>query len=177
MRVPERVPMKGNVFVLQFDARLVRTYDDYLSIVGKRKRLTEQLCLELAKERSAVEWRQNHNLFTTLGLNALANVAAGSSSMLNSYCGVGSSNAAPTVNDTDLGAPISPRVILTGAYNTANVAVFDTFIPASGNAGTWQETGMFTVQTAGTMYNHALLSSSLTKTTSNTDVVEHQWTL
>ncbi|MDG6918986.1 MAG: hypothetical protein JRN62_06070 [Nitrososphaerota archaeon] len=67
---------------------------------------------------------------------------------------------------------------MTTAYAISpNVAVWDTFFGTTACNGTWNESGLFTALTGGTMGSHALFSSSFSKSSSNTAVVEWKWTL
>lgn len=177
----EHLHPKGRVQLLAFDAREVPTYDTLLDKVLRRNRV-----------RAGDEWkwvpdldtlfieplmRQRFpNLIVNAGLTAIANAVSPGPAFQLTFCGVGSSSTAPTVNDTDLNTSIA-RVAVTSPYIISpNISVWDTFFSSSAGNGTWNESGLFTASVGGTMWCHALFSSTFTKASTNTAVVEWKTT-
>lgn len=168
----------GKAFALVFDARLVSSYQDYVNLVGRRRTITKDLIHELLKEKTILQGVGNRNLIVAAGSALFANGFAFGASIQGLFSGVGSSNATPLSADTDLNSPIMPRVGVSSAYVSGNsTAVLDTFYGTSANAGTWNEEGVLTASTGGTMFLHALFASPIIKTNLvNTVVAENQVT-
>ena len=187
--------VSGEVYALQFSSKNVPNYEVYRALLGRHEAMDKALADELVKERIASSWvpaihprfflrralprflwRKN-NLIVNVALAALvAEVTAGTAFEL-TYCGVGSGTTTPAAADTALTTVISPYVAVTAAYAAANnVAEWDTFFGTAANAGTWAESGLFTLISAGTMGCHALFAATIAKSTSNTEVVAWKWT-
>jgi len=113
------------------------------------------------------------NLVVTAGKNEIADWIRGSgyASGMN-YVGVGSSNQAPTVADTDLIAPIGARKQATDRFRTNNIATISTFFGSADNNGTWNECGLFENPTGGPMLARALFTPSITKDASRTITID-----
>ena len=171
----------------------LRTWEDYIDQVGKRRPLTRSLVHELLREGVVQDhtygihprtilgkslprrlWRRG-NLVVTGGLTRMCNLAGGSSITPLSVCGVGSSGTTPTLADTDMNTPITPRQNVTYSYNsTSSTQIWDTSFAAGANQGTWREAGLYDSLTGGTMGAHALFASPITKGNVQ-EIVEWAW--
>jgi len=88
------------------------------------------------------------------------------------YVGVGSSNQAPALTDTDLIQPIGSRKQATDRFRTQNVATISTFFGSQDNNGVWRETGLFGSQSGGVMFARAVFSPEIVKDQSKTVTVD-----
>lgn len=170
MRLAEEAALniRANVDVWGFPADAVPTFEDYLRLKQKGE-----------LREVAIYHDRGHNLAVNAGLNQLGNLLIGANTSYASHCGVGSSTTAAAAGQTDLQTPISPRVSIPsgGRYLGTNTgeAHLDTFFGSSDNAGSWNETGLFTAASSGTMYCRRVLAATFTKSTANTAVVA--WTI
>jgi hypothetical protein len=175
----ERLRPSGKVSVLILDAKKVPTWESFEALVGKRRRLDAKLMQELVDGRIAQSWSRQKNLIVNSGLTALAGELtnqSGAPFILN-YCAVGSGTTAPASTDTTLTTEIG-RVLVTAPYVVSpNYAVWDSFFGSGACNGTWNESGLLTASSGGTLGCHALFSSSFPKSSSNTAVVEWKWAL
>lgn len=136
---------------------------------------TVRLTVRDAVTGRVLEKREQTNVFTTAGKTHLLKLFIGESEDIAGYCGVGSGSTAPAVGDTALTTEIG-RVSLSG-YSRSGLVATLTFYFASGDCnGTWQEEGLLTDSSGGTLCAHTLFDSSITKTTSKTVTVEHELT-
>jgi hypothetical protein len=88
------------------------------------------------------------------------------------YVGVGSSNQAPALTDSDLIQPIGSRKQATDRFRTQNVATISTFFGSQDNNGVWRETGLFDAQSGGVMFARAVFSPEIVKDQSKTVTVD-----
>lgn len=164
-RRKSQIKITGNVNILGFDAKKVKTFDDYLRL----KKLGQL-------EKHTIYKDLGDNLVVNAGLNQIIALIIGSNTTSWGYCGVGSSSTAVTATDTDLNTPIA-RIAVTSPYQVSNVGHFDTFFSVSQGNGTWNESGIFTASSGGIMLCHKVLGSSFVKSSSNTANVSWQITL
>lgn len=174
-RVSGFTRIKGAVYALSFDGRLVKDFDDYVAIVGRNVPMTRALATELERERAVLSWTKTHNIVVNTGLTRLAYLAIGGSTAAFIASGVGSGSTTPQLGDTDMTAPIQPRLAVSYAYVSGQTAFWDTSFPPGSNVGTWHEAGLYDqVSTGGTMGAHALFPSPQTKG-NNTIISEWSW--
>lgn len=110
------------------------------------------------------------NLFLTAGITALWNLVAGAGGTAfgsGAYLGVGDSTTAASAGQTDLQAAANKvRFAVSGAPTVAtNQCTWSGTANTSTANFAWQEAGVFTASTAGTMLNR-LVTSFGTKTSS-----------
>lgn len=153
----------ANVKVLGYDKKDVPDYKTYL-------KLKESGDLE----KFAIYKDEGTNLVVNAGLNQVIALLLGLNTTSFGFCGVGSSSTAVSATDTDLNTPIG-RIAVTNAYQVSNVGHWDTFFSSSQDNGTWNESGLFSLVSGGIMLCHKLLSSTFTKSSSNTATVT--WTI
>lgn len=158
----EHIVLRGELEIQVWDAKRFPTY--------RAIRRARSLGLK------PLETRKMENLIVAAGKNYIADliIAAGSGSF--THCGVGSGTVAPAAGDTDLGTPISPRKSVTDRFRTNNIAKYDTFFASADNVGTWNESGIFTALTGGTMLSRALISPAITKDSTKTATISWQIT-
>ena len=116
---------------------------------------------------------ETSNLVVSAGRNLLADWLTGQnyvSGLL--YVGVGSSNQAPALTDTDLIQPIGSRKQATDRFRTQNVATISTFFGSQDSNGTWRETGIFQNQSGPPMFARAVFSPEIVKDQSKTVTVD-----
>jgi len=121
----------------------------------------------------AIQRVEASNLVVSAGRNLLTDWLIGQnyvSGLL--YVGVGSSNQAPALTDTDLIQPIGPRKQATDRFRTQNVATISTFFGSQDNNGVWRETGIFQNQTGAPMFARAVFSPEIVKDQSKTVTVD-----
>lgn len=88
-----------------------------------------------------------------------------------SHIGVGSSPTPPTLGDTNLITPITPRKATTVETATGASVTFETFYSTSEGNGTIAEVGLFSTLAGLDCGARALLSTTQTKTSSKTMLV------
>lgn len=158
----QRLGISGQVLVTGFNADYVKTFDDYLS---ERKRRQGRIYQDVG-----------HNLIVDAGSNQIGNLCVGANTNSFTHNGVGSSTTAVAAGQTDLQTPIT-RIAVTSRYQVSNASHFDTFWDSATGNGTWNETGIFTAISSGTMGSRKVLSSPFTKSTANTATVAWTWTI
>ena len=99
---------------------------------------------------------ENHNMFVQLGLNELAKIVGGKGGTAPTHIAVGTSNTAPNKADTALkGTELGRKAFDSVTVTNSTISFMATF--GGGVAtGTWQETGMFTAASGGTLWSRAL---------------------
>lgn len=93
------------------------------------------------------------------------------------HCRVGSGTNTPAAGDTDMQTIIGSGLTVTSKYRSSLSANYDTFFSTTDNNGSWNETGLATASTGGTLLCRRKFSSTFTKSTSNTAVVAWAITL
>lgn len=156
-----RLALHGEVLVTGFKADYVKTFDDYLS---ERKRRQGRIYSDFGD-----------NLIVDAGSAQIGNLCIGANTNSFTHNGVGSSTTAVAAGQTDLQTSIA-RLAVTSRYQVSNASHFDTFWDSATGNGTWNETGIFTAISGGTMGSRKVLGSPFTKSTSNTATVAWTWT-
>lgn len=121
------------------------------------------------------ECQEFDNLVVTAGKNCIADGLRLTQYTVITHCGVGSSTTVPALAQTDLISPIGTRVPIADAYRTGLVDTFSIFFGSVDCNGTWNEAGLFTALTGGTMMCRALFGSSFAKDTTKTATFD--WTI
>lgn len=117
---------------------------------------------------------ENNNLIVTNGLNILADVLIGHSSI--SYCGVGSGTTEPALTDTNLEMAIGVRKPVTDTSRVGTIALFSTFFSSADNNGTWGEAILAnSLSGDNTIISRALFENSFEKNNFKTCTVD--WTI
>lgn len=156
VRNSSQIDLKANVDVYALPKDF--TYEKFLDIADKTKYLQYS----------------GKNLVVDAGMNYIIGLMNGTNSTAFSYCAAGSNGTAVTSGDTALNTQIGSRVSVTNKYSTSLNAKFDTFFSTTDANGTWQELGLFTASSGGTMLCRKIISSFV-KSSSNTAVVA--WTI
>lgn len=99
---------------------------------------------------------ENHNMFVQLGLNEIAKMVAGEGGVAPTHIAVGTSNTAPTVGDTALKGSELGRKAFDSKEVTDSTISFVASFGAGEATGIWEETGMFTADSGGTMWSRAV---------------------
>ena len=103
------------------------------------------------KDGNIKEQREETNLVVNAGLNFICDRMEGTSQNAMSHMGVGSSSAAPTAGDTDLGSLIGSRESIDSAAVSANTIQYSCTFEAGDGTGGIQEAGIFNAASGGTM--------------------------
>lgn len=138
-------------------------------VVKGRVRLT----IRDAKTGEVIEerpWREN--LVTNAGIAWFIALIHGDAPAPLTHEAVGSGTTPAAAGDTALEMEIG-RVAFTDSYTTSTTVSFVTFFSSSDCAGTWNETGLFTAASGGTLVARNILSPSVTKNSTNTVTVTH----
>ncbi len=159
----EIISIKGELVINMWNAELFPTYEPI--------KKAEMLGLKPLKSI------RRRNLVVTAGKNFIADLLIAAQTASFTHCGVGSGTNAPAAGDVDLQTAISPRKTITDRYRSNNIAKFDTFFSSADNTGTWNEAGLFTALTGGTMLSRALISPAITKDSSKTVTISWQITV
>jgi hypothetical protein len=116
---------------------------------------------------------EGSNLVVNAGADQIINLMIGANTNSFTNNAVGTSATAVAAAQTALVGQINPQLTVTSrSLESTGKAHYDTFYGSGDNAGTWQETGIFTA--GGVMLCRKVISSFV-KTTSNTAVVA--WTI
>ncbi|MEM3427315.1 MAG: hypothetical protein QW158_04510 [Nitrososphaerales archaeon] len=103
------------------------------------------------------------NLVVSRGKSHICDLLIGASTESFAYCGVGSSDQAPSPSDTDLIQPIGSRKQVTDRFRSGCTATFSTFFSSQDNNGVWREAGLFTSQSGGVMLSRAVFPTPIVK--------------
>lgn len=158
LKISESLNLKGRITVRVWDANKYPTYEAVKEATRKGEKPLEE--------------QKISNLIVTAGKNFVADLLIAAVTGSFTHCGVGSSTQAPAAGDTALTSQIGSRKTATDRFRTNNIATFSTFFGSADNNGTWNEVGVFTAATGGTMLNRALFTSAITKDTSKTITVD-----
>lgn len=96
------------------------------------------------------------NLVVTAGKTFMISRMLGDAQVPMSHMGVGSSTAAATIGDTDLGTVISPRIALTSSTQTTTTVTYVATFGAGVSTGAITEAGIFNAATGGSMLCHTV---------------------
>ena len=127
-------------------------YDDFEKLDDKEKYIIDK----------------GDNLAVDSGLQQMLLLAIGSNTSSFTLCGVGSGTGTPVSTDVALGTSIGTNTI-NSRYITGNTAYFNTFFGKNDEAGSWNETGLFT--SGNVMLCRRKFAATFTKDTSNAAVV------
>lgn len=166
-----KVSMMGNVEAFIFPADRIRNYNDYLLLGGSPAFPTYR---SIVAHSIAIQYERKDNLVVDAGMQRTIDLWIGDVSGAFTHCGVGSGTTAPVAGNTDLETPIG-REAITDSYRSGLGAHFDTFFSTSAQNGTWEETGIFSASSGGTMLCRKKFDSTFTKSTANTALIA--WTI
>lgn len=125
-----------------------------------------------AKTNDIIGKQEIKNLIVNVGKYQICDLMIGANTNSFTHCGVGSSNQAPQLSDTDLISPIGSRKQYSDRFRTNNIATFSFFFASNDNNGTWRECGLFNASSGGQMLARALFSSEIVKDSSKTATIE-----
>ncbi len=128
-----------------------------------------------AKTNAILEVRCFTNIWTTAGVTQLLKLAIGESTAKITHCAVGSGSTAPAVGNTVMETEIG-RVTLQSYSRTGLVATLTFFFATGDCNGTWNEEGLMSASSGGTLFAHTLFDAAITKTSSKTVTVDHELT-
>ncbi|MEM1524578.1 MAG: hypothetical protein QW618_00405, partial [Nitrososphaerales archaeon] len=140
---------------------------DNLKLSGKVRVIVRD-----AKTNGVIEQQEIKNLIVNVGKYQICDLMIGANTNSFTHCGVGSSNQAPSLSDTDLISPIGSRKQYSDRFRTNNIATFSFFFASNDNNGIWRECGLFNAQSGGVMLARALFSSEIVKDSSKTVMIE-----
>lgn len=115
-----------------------------------------------------------------LGLDLIIGAGGTAFNNANAYIGIGDSNTAPAVGQTDLQAAtnkLRKAMQATFPSRASQVVTFESIFGTSDANWSWEEIGLFNASTAGTMFSRALVSSPFTKTSAISVTVDYTLTL
>lgn len=117
---------------------------------------------------------ENHNMFVQTGLNEIAKLVAGSvGAVIPAYIAVGTSSTAPSLADVALKGTELGRKALTVDEVTSGTIKYSVTFAAGEATGAWEETGIFSAASAGTMFSRAVTG---TYTKGSLDEIKIFWT-
>lgn len=133
-----------------------------------------------AKTGETLETHRVENLVVTAGLNLIRSCFSAGTGTQITHFGLGAgagSTTAVAAGQTDLQGATKTRAVLTATdATTAATLVCQYYLgSATGNGNTYNEAGLFTAASGGTMYNRVLLATPIVKTASV--AVSFVWTL
>lgn len=124
---------------------------------------------------------QSINLIVNVGKNYVLDSLIANASANNfgpfTHCSVGSGTATPVVGNTDLQTPITPRKAKVDQFRINQTGTVSFSFASVDNNGTWNEAGLHTALTAGSMGSRALFSPAVTKTSARGELVDWDWAL
>lgn len=125
-----------------------------------------------AKTREVL--RENHNMFVASGLAEIAKwIGSDNTAVVPSHIAVGTSSTAPASAQTALvGTELGRKAISTTTVNDNSVTYVAIFNEGEAT-GVWEETGVFSAASAGTMFSRAVTG---TYTKGALDKIEVHWT-
>lgn len=129
------------------------------------------------KTGAIIHEEEQHNLVVTAGLNLLATAIKTGTCAFPQYFGFGTSTTAASAGQTDLVAPSFRAALTLAVQDATNPIVTEQYYMPSGtgNGVTYNEVGLFTASSGGTMYARVVLSSAIVKTSAV--AVSFVWTL
>ncbi len=116
---------------------------------------------------------EKHNRFVTSGLNAIAALINGESTVIPTHIAVGTSTAPIADSQTALVGNELARVPFDSHKRTGNSIELIATFGAGVGTGAWEEAGIFSAASAGTMFSR-VLTETYTKRPS--DAFEVHWT-
>lgn len=127
-----------------------------------------------------LESHECENLVVTAGLNVIRDCFNNGTGVAITHFGLGAgagANTAAAAGQTDLQGATKIRDSLTGKIGTSDAELVCQYYltSATGNGNTFEEAGLFTAASGGTMYNRLVLGSPIIKTASV--AVSFVWTL
>jgi len=124
-----------------------------------------------------LETRRTSNIVVNSGLEFLADLMAGLTTIYPNYVGVGTNGDTPLPGDTALREELG-RVEVSDRSREATTAIWLAWFGADSQFnGEWRETGLFTNSTGGTLIARAVFPSPIQKDESKTISVEWRITL
>ena len=120
---------------------------------------------------------EGHNLVVDVGMQQIIDLMIDVSDSGFTHCRVGSGTNTPAAADTDMQTIIGSGLAVTTRYRSSLSANYDTFFSTSDNNGSWNETGLATASTGGTLLCRRKFNSTFTKSTSNTALIAWSITL
>lgn len=150
-----------NVEVQGFDAKVVKTVEDWKSQRKRRQGLTFETRVK--------------NLVVNVCVDLISSRLLSNTDNFISHCGVGSDATAAAASQTDLIVAIGARHAITSAYPVSlGQSHWDTFYLTTENNGVWAEVALFNDATVGIMFARVVLGTTFLKSGSNTASVN--WT-
>lgn len=142
----DSVGVSGHVTVYTFPLTEASTFEQFKALSERRKR---QLIHD-----------DGSNIVVSVGLDHIVKLLVGTSTDSITHGSVGSSTTGNSAGMTDLTTPISPRLVITNRYpESTGKAHYEIFYGGSDNAGTWNEVGLHTAITSGTMLARKIITT------------------
>ena len=116
---------------------------------------------------------EKHNRFVTSGLDAIAALLNGESTVVPTHIAVGTSNASISDSQTALVGTELARVAFDSHVRTGNSIELVATFGAGVGTGAWEEAGIFSAASGGTLFSRVLTG---TYTKHQSDVFEVHWT-
>jgi hypothetical protein len=164
-----KLKIEGVVDTYLWDASIVPDYRTSLILLNNKKYYSALI------QKAAVKHERTPNLVVNAGLALIIGLLINTTSDRITHCGVGSGTNSPAAGDTALQTQIA-RIAITDRYPVSNNELHaDTFFSTVDANGSWNETGLFTASSGGTMLCRKKFISTFNKTTGNTATVA--WTI
>lgn len=129
--------------------------------------------LEIINAKTKEVLVKTHNTFVATGLAEIAKWIGNGTAVIPHYIAVGTSNTAPASGQTALvGTELGRKAFSSTTINSNSVTYVAIFNEGEAT-GTWEETGVFSASTAGTMFSRAVTG---TYTKGALDKIEVHWT-
>lgn len=119
----------------------------------------------------------NKNLFTTSGKARLGALISGSSVAYPSHIAIATGSTAPTVSDTALSGEVARKALALRTDSAGVITLKAFFSKSDANGSTIASAGVLDAAASGTLLNHALISPTIAKTSSDTITVTWTYTI
>ena len=117
------------------------------------------------------------NLVVTAGRNTVADQLKGTGTASLNACAVGSGTTAVALTDTAMQTAIGSNKNATTRTRANQTATISFFYDTGDNNGAWKEVGLFYNDGTPTMFAHAKIDPTITKSTSVTATVDWEITV
>lgn len=129
--------------------------------------------LEIINAKTKEVLVKTHNTFVATGLAEIAKWIGNDTAVIPSHIAVGTSNTAPASGQTALVGTELGRKAFSSTTVNANSVTYVAIFDEGEATGTWEETGVFSASSAGTMFSRAVTG---TYTKGALDKIEVHWT-
>lgn len=148
MLTESKFKLTGRAIAYAYPGDTIPTWHDHC-LIGGSLFVFPSVHYAVCKENGWIK-DESDNLVVNAGLAQIILLLNGGSTTSFGFCGVGSGSSTVLPGDTDLTTPIV-RLAVTSIGQSANVGSWATFFPMGSGTGTWNESGLFSLVSAGIM--------------------------